>query len=183
MTALDHDWYPRPLPDNVVIGERSWLYSTFAFRHFCSLREPAITIGNDTGVYNGTFFELGPNGRLTIGDVTTIVGAIIRTEGEVRIGDYAFIAHEVVIADEPFAAPPPGTAGAAGEGSVIVIEDDVWIGAGAIVVGGVTIGAGSIVGAGAVVTRSIPPMTVAAGNPARTLGRVGAAGPTRDALR
>lgn len=48
----------------------------------------------------------------------------------------------------------------------IVIEDDVWIGRRAIIMGGVTIGRGSIIGAGAVVTKSIPPYSLAAGNPA-----------------
>lgn len=48
----------------------------------------------------------------------------------------------------------------------IVIEDDVWIGRRAIIMGGVTIGKGSTIGAGAVVTKSIPPYSLAAGNPA-----------------
>jgi maltose O-acetyltransferase len=51
----------------------------------------------------------------------------------------------------------------------IVIEDDVWVGAGSIVLPGVRIGTGSIVGAGSVVTRDVPPRTVVAGNPARAV--------------
>ena len=51
----------------------------------------------------------------------------------------------------------------------IVIEEFCWIGAGAIVVGGVTIGKGTVVGAGSVVTKSLPPMVVAAGNPCRVI--------------
>nr|WP_276612123.1 DapH/DapD/GlmU-related protein [Kineococcus vitellinus] len=49
----------------------------------------------------------------------------------------------------------------------IVIEDDVWIGAGCIVLPGRRIGTGSIVGAGSVVVSDVPPWTVVAGNPAR----------------
>lgn len=49
----------------------------------------------------------------------------------------------------------------------IVIEDDVWIGAGAIILKGVTIGRGSVVGAGAVVTKSVTPYSIVAGVPAR----------------
>ena len=49
----------------------------------------------------------------------------------------------------------------------IVIEDDVWIGAGAIVLAGVTIGEASVVGAGAVVTKDVPPESVVCGVPAR----------------
>lgn len=51
----------------------------------------------------------------------------------------------------------------------VVIEDDVWIGTRAIVLGGVTIGRGAVIGAGAVVTKSIPPYAIAAGSPARVL--------------
>jgi acetyltransferase-like isoleucine patch superfamily enzyme len=50
-----------------------------------------------------------------------------------------------------------------------VLEDDVWLGAGVTVLGGVTIGRGSIVAAGAVVARDVPPYTIAGGVPARTL--------------
>ncbi len=51
----------------------------------------------------------------------------------------------------------------------IVIEDDVWLGAGVTVLPGVTIGRGSVVGAHSLVTRDIPPMSVAAGTPCRVI--------------
>lgn len=51
----------------------------------------------------------------------------------------------------------------------IVIEDDVWIGAAATVTQGVTIGKGSVIAAGAVVTRDVPPATLAAGISARVI--------------
>jgi maltose O-acetyltransferase len=54
----------------------------------------------------------------------------------------------------------------------IVIEDNVWLGGGAIVLPGVTVGANSVVGAGAVVTRSLPANVVAVGNPARVIREV-----------
>ena len=52
----------------------------------------------------------------------------------------------------------------------VVIEDDVWLGAGVIILSGVRIGRGAIVGAGAVVTKDIPPNTIAIGVPARSIG-------------
>lgn len=54
-------------------------------------------------------------------------------------------------------------------GTPLTIEDDVWVGAGAVILDGVTLGRGCIIGAGAVVTRDIPPYAIAAGIPARVL--------------
>lgn len=54
-------------------------------------------------------------------------------------------------------------------GKPVTIEDDVWVGGAAIICPGVTIGRGSVIGAGSVVTRDIPPMVFAAGNPCRVI--------------
>ncbi len=54
----------------------------------------------------------------------------------------------------------------------ITVEDYAWIGAGAIILPGVTIGAGAMVAAGAVVTKDVPPRMVVAGNPARVIRSV-----------
>ena len=51
----------------------------------------------------------------------------------------------------------------------ITIEDNAWLGGGAIVLAGVSVGENAIVGAGAIVTRDVPPNTVALGNPARVV--------------
>lgn len=51
----------------------------------------------------------------------------------------------------------------------IVVEDDVWIGANSVITAGVTIGKGSIIGAGSVVTKDIPPYSIAGGCPAKII--------------
>jgi len=57
----------------------------------------------------------------------------------------------------------------------MIIEDGVFIGMNSLVLKGVTIGARSVIGAGSVVTRSIPPGVIAAGNPARPVRPLDAA--------
>src|SRR5262249_37964010 len=128
-----------------------------------------IRIGDDTGIYHGTFFELGAGARVTIGDYCTLVGAILRVESELRIGNYVLISHEVVITDcesAGFARRQPARP--------ITVGDDVWIGMRAIILSGVCIGAGAVVGAGALVCEDVPPMTIVSGNPARVVRRIAA---------
>ena len=94
----------------------------------------------------------------------------IRANGGIRIGSRVLIAANVTITtrQHPVALPRWGITSDA----PIVIEDDVWIGAGAIVLPGVTIGRGAVIAAGAVVTADVPPFTVAGGVPARTIKQV-----------
>ncbi len=56
--------------------------------------------------------------------------------------------------------------------SSVILEDDCWIGAGAIILPGITIGRGAIVGAGSVVTKDVPAFEVFVGNPANFLKKV-----------
>jgi acetyltransferase-like isoleucine patch superfamily enzyme len=165
VTVLAHDWFPRPVPDRITIAERSWLYSAYATHHGYG----RVRLGPDAGVYNGTHFELGPDAEVEIGAFCTIVGAIIRTNGRVAIGDHTFIAHEVVIADTPFATPPLGDSEPAGAG--VRIGACAWIGARAIILGGAVIGEEAIVGAGTVVAGEVPNGVTVVGNPARVVSR------------
>jgi acetyltransferase-like isoleucine patch superfamily enzyme len=173
---VDHDWCPNPLPSNVEIGDRSWLYSSFAFVHYRSQRPCGVRIGHDSGIYIGSYFDLGPRGEVDIGDYCTVAGPIISTNCRVEIGDYALISFHVVIADS-FAAVPPGDAGTGGDDSglstpptTVVIGENAWIGARAVLLAGARIGEGAIVGAATVVDAEVPPYAIVAGNPARVVG-------------
>jgi acetyltransferase-like isoleucine patch superfamily enzyme len=175
MARLADDWFPRELPMGLTLGERSFLYSAYAFLHCDPAMEAAVRIGDDTGVYHGTFFELGREARVEVGKFCALVGAILRAEREIRIGDYVFIAHEVVISDcdgvgsERWAGRGGFTVPASCEAKPVRIGDDVWIGMRATILSGVTIGDGAVIGAGAVVCEDVPPYTVATGNPARVV--------------
>ena len=173
---LPHEWFPQPLPANVVLGERSWCYSSFSCLHYRSRRPCGVRVGHDSGIYHGTFFDLGPEGEVEIGNYCTLVGAIICTNSRVVIGDYAFLAHEVVLADsfaaKPFAteAKPSGDTGFPGRPSVISVGKNSWIGARAVLLSGASIGDGAIVGAAALVDFAVPPSAIVAGNPAALVG-------------
>lgn len=172
---LEHDWFHEPLPDNVSFGERSWLYSAYAFRHYRSRQPCGLRVGNDTGLYNGTFFDVGPDGSVLIGNYCTLVGAIICTNRQIVIDDYVFVAHEVVLADSVAAIPPDSRIDSAEAtpqdqiGTGIIIGENVWIGARAILLDGAKIGKGAIIGAAAVVDFEVPPYSIVAGNPARVV--------------
>jgi acetyltransferase-like isoleucine patch superfamily enzyme len=173
---LPHDWFPRPLPPNVVIGERSWIYSSYAFLHYSSTRPCGLRIGHDTGAYIETFFDVGPDGEVEIGSYCTLAGPIISTNGRVTIGDYAFISREVVIADSSAqlpgwqGSPTPVRMPTPAVPPTITVGHDAWIGTRAVLLSGARLGDGAIVGAAAVVDFDVPPYGVVAGNPARLVG-------------
>ena len=99
------------------------------------------------------------------------MGCKFQDQGGIFIGDGALIGHNVVLATLNHAQSP------ADRGTMlpapIRIGRDVWIGANAVVLPGVTIGDGAIVAAGAVVTRDVEKRTVVGGVPARVIGEIG----------
>ena len=111
---------------------------------------------------------------------------------EIRVGRKVFVNQNCTfydlggldIADEVLIGPnvslitsghpvEPENRGAVTIGKPIVIQRNVWIAAGATVIGGVTVGENSVVAAGSVVTRDVPPNTLVGGNPARIIRSIG----------
>ena len=92
-------------------------------------------------------------------------GCTLYSLAPITIGDEVLIGPNVslITSGHPVA---PSQRLAALVGKPITIEDDVWIGAGATVIGGVTVGARSVVAAGSVVTRDVAPDSLVGGNPA-----------------
>jgi acetyltransferase-like isoleucine patch superfamily enzyme len=132
--------------DNVLVDGKC----TFSFAARFS-DEPTLIIGDNTGISHGC--------HLTIGK-------------KIVIGRQCRIANNVWIFDSPGHTADPigrltGSPPADDEVIPVIIEDNVWIGRGAIIMKGVTIGQGSIVVAGSVVMANVPPHTMVAGNPAR----------------
>ena len=100
-------------------------------------------------------------------DVFVNSGCCFQDQGGVTLGDGCLVGHNVVFATLDHDKRP----GRRGDmtAAPIVVGKDVWIGAHATILKGVTIGDGAIVAAGAVVTRDVPPNTIAAGVPARAV--------------
>jgi len=113
--------------------------------------------------------------QLVIGDNVDIAEYChFRCSGGLHIGSNVLIASNVTISTRthPRDLPRMGVV----EDRAVHIKDDVWIGAGAIILPGVTVNEGSIVGAGAVVTADVAAFTVVAGVPARKISDVGQRG-------
>lgn len=112
--------------------------------------------------------------RLSIGSMTSIwYGTVISAREEISIGAQCAISWNCSILDEDMheIIELPGTTKPRGARPVR-IGDHVWIGAGAIVLKGVSIGENAIVAAGAIVTHDVPPATLVAGAPARVIRQV-----------
>lgn len=94
---------------------------------------------------------------------------VILDTSPVNLGAGVFLAPGVCLACAGHALDPEQRAQGVGTSKPITLEDGVWIGANAVVCGGVTIGQDSVIGAGSVVTRDIPAGVVAAGVPCRVI--------------
>lgn len=132
--------------------------------------EGTIEVGDGLTIrsrkHNMVEISCARQGRLTLGkNVFLNQGVRIACSQEISIGDNALIGDETVILDNDY----HGVANSPAKAAAVTIESDVWLGTRVIVLRGVTIGRGSVVGAGAVVTRSIPPFSFAAGVPAKVI--------------
>jgi acetyltransferase-like isoleucine patch superfamily enzyme len=109
---------------------------------------------------------------LTIGDNFGMTGGTICAADSISIGDNVAVGANSTIVDtdfHPLEADNRRADSASANNAAVVIEDDVFIGMNCLILKGVQIGKGTVIGAGSVVTRSIPPGVIAAGNPARVI--------------
>lgn len=137
---------------------------------------------SNTPIPSPVKFVLGMKSKITIGENCDLNGVAITAYKSVSIGNRVQIGAGGLISDTDF--HPVGLTERrkqiSGEPfsfdsvckSDVVIEDDVWIGFGVIVLKGVIIGRGAVVGAGSIVTKSVPALSIVAGNPAKVIGQV-----------
>ena len=112
------------------------------------------------------YTDCGKN--ITVGkNVFINSGCCFQDQGGITIGDGALIGHQVVLATLNHDLNPERRKSM--KAAPIVIGKNVWIGAHATVLAGVCIGDNAVIAAGAVVTKDVPPLTVVAGIPAKTV--------------
>ena len=182
--TLPWDWYPGRVPNNVAVDPEAYLETTYSFHLFRSAAADAVRIGRGASIYLGVMFDIGPQGRVSVGDFTLINGARIICDAEVSFGDYCLISWNTVFMDTT--RLPTATAARRNELAATALREprriegvtparpirigrNVWIGFDACVLPGVNIGEGSVIGARSVVAEDVPPFCVAVGNPARII--------------
>jgi acetyltransferase-like isoleucine patch superfamily enzyme len=155
------------------------------------VRHPgSITIGNEiticsrfrsnlVGMTGPTVFHCIRDGRICVGDGSGCSSTVFSSRSSIRVGKNVRIGGNARIYDHDFHAVDPlsrrqaATDSAGCKTAPVVIGDDVFIGANAMILKGVTIGDRSIIGAGSVVSiKGIPPDSLVAGNPARVIRRL-----------
>lgn len=122
------------------------------------------------GTYFGRRVRIGP-GKVTIGH-HSFIGPETWIQSETKIGDYVMLAGRVAIVGGDHKINVPGVPMILAGRDInkpVVIEDDVWIGYGAVIMHGITIREGSVVAAGSVVTKNVEPYTVVGGVPAKKI--------------
>jgi len=163
--GLDHKYKIHELSDvqTIHIGERTkiWQYTVIL---------PEAKIGSDVNICSHCFIE----NDVLIGDRVTIKSGISLWDG-IEIHDDVFIGPNVVFTNDKF----PRSKMYLDKFSRTIIESQASIGAGAILLPGITIGMSCMVGAAAVVTKSVPPYSIVTGNPARVVGYVQNSGSTK----
>ena len=108
--------------------------------------------------------------NITVGeDFYANFNLVILDVAPVTIGDHVMIAPNVSIYTAGHPLHPDSRNSGYEYGQSVTIGDDVWIGGSVVILPGVTIGRGAVIGAGSVVTKDIPPMVLAVGNPCRVV--------------
>ena len=140
--------------ENIGEGTRIWA--------FCNIMEGAA-VGKNCNICDGCFIE----GNVIVGDNVTLKNGVYLWDGIV-IEDNVFIGPNATFTNDKY----PRSGNTEYEQEKTVLKKGCSIGAGAVVLPGITVGEHAMVGAGAVVTKDVPDFALVYGNPAKINGKV-----------
>lgn len=182
---IEGDWYPAPLPDNLILDGMSYPDTAYSFSTFHSRQAMGMQLGFASGNYGHGIFTTGYDGQIVIGKYVVLQCTRILANRSVIIRDHCMFSWGSVITDSWLPARQLSTRQRRAvleatshspirhpelpDPQPVLIEENVWVGFEAIILPGVTVGRGAVVGCKAVVTESIPPYAVVVGNPARII--------------
>ena len=156
-------------PRQISIGNNVTLLQGVKIKSRNNKTTPTITLGDGVKIHESTFVD-DYGGKIIIGENTGIGHfCVIAGHGGLSIG------HDCMVSGCTYIIPANHTFTKAGvlfrnqpeSKKGIIIGDNVWIGAGCVILDGVVIGSNTVIGAGSIVTKNIPANVVAYGNPAR----------------
>ncbi len=159
-------------PHKIRIGDQT-VIDDYAVLDAKGESNDGITIGSNAFIGRNSILSC-KEGSIHLADYCNVsANCMLLSETEVSLGKHCFLAgncylvaggnHSFDRPDVPIMFQPSYSKGG------IKIEDDCWLGAGAIVLDGVTIGHGSVIGAGSVLTKPLPEYSIAVGSPARRI--------------
>jgi acetyltransferase-like isoleucine patch superfamily enzyme len=152
------------------VGDGSYFYGVPEFDP--DYRSPlSVNVGHAVIIYPKV--SIRGRGRLTIGNYSSINGGVIfGLTCDLTMGHHVMVADNVSFrtADHEYTDLAIPMLEQGERAMPIVIGDDVWIGANATILRGVTIGHGAIIGAHAVVVKDVQPFEIVGGVPAKTIG-------------
>ncbi|NEO99003.1 MAG: acyltransferase [Symploca sp. SIO2E9] len=156
---------------SIEIGDWVRLYRDVRIR--CLGNNSKIRLKDWAHIDRGVDIKTHWSGEIEIGEHTYIGPYTCLSGNYIKVGNYCLIAsHSGLYANNHIfedSTRPIVEQGNSYKG--IVIEDDCWLGSGVKVVDGITIGQGSVIGTGAVVTKDIPPYSIAVGVPAKVIAK------------
>lgn len=185
LAYIEHDWYPMPLPANLVLEDKSYPDTSYSFTTFFSEKPVGFTLGYASGNYGHGVFTTGRNGEIKIGKFVILQCTRLVCNLFIQVDDHCMFSWGSVITDSwlmhdglshdqkrmmleyasqsktrhiEYLQPQP-----------VVIKENVWVGFEAIILPGVTVGRGAIIGSKAVIDADVPEYAVMVGNPGRII--------------
>jgi acetyltransferase-like isoleucine patch superfamily enzyme len=182
---IENDWFPKPLPDNIILEEMSYPDTSYSFSTFFSEKEVGFKMGFASGNYGHGIFTTGKKGEIQIGNFVVLQCTRLICNLRIDIKDHCMFSWGSTITDSwvtdeflsveyrkhlleaaseranrhvEFDVPKP-----------VFIDENVWVGFEAVILPGVNIGRGAIVGSKSVIFEDVPPYAVVVGNPGKII--------------